>query len=183
MHATHVDDAEVDAIVKSGAVVGLCPTTEANLGDGIVPGRVPASSRFGIGSDSHISVGVAEELRWLEYGQRLLREERNLLASAAVPSVATFLYGAALAGGAQALGQPIGELAPGRRADLVVLDPDHPVLAGRPAARALDAFVFSSHGNPVRDVMVGGRWLVRDGRHRDHDRILRRYRQALGRLD
>ena len=163
-------------------MVGLCPTTEANLGDGIVPARVPLEARFGIGSDSHISVSASEELRLLEYGQRLAQEQRNLLANAPTSSVGAFLYVAALAGGAQALGQSIGAVEAGRAADLVVLDPDHPVLAGRPAERILDAYVFSSHGRPVRDVMVGGRWVVRQGRHFDRDRVHKRYRQALSAL-
>jgi len=182
VHATHVDDAEIDAIVKSGATVGLCPTTEANLGDGTVPRRLPLQARFGIGSDSHVSIGVAEELRLLEYGQRLAGEQRNLLASATSPSVGSFLHAAALAGGAQALAQPVGKAAPGLGADLVVLDPDHPVLLGRPAERTLDAYVFSSQGSPVRDVMVAGQWVVKDGRHRDRELVRKRYRQAVDRL-
>ncbi len=179
VHATHVDDVEIDAIATSGAVVGLCPSTEANLGDGIVPGRLPHKARFGIGSDSHISVGVAEELRTLEYAQRLAAEERNLLADAKCPSVGSFLYAAALGGGAQALSQRVGNVVVGCKADLVVLDPDHPVLAGCPAERVIDAYVFSSHGNPVRDVMVGGQWVVRDGRHYQRDLVRKGYRRVL----
>lgn len=182
VHATHVNDSEVDAIARSGAVVGLCPTTEANLGDGTVPARVPLGTRFGIGSDSHVSVAVAEELRLLEYAQRLAQEQRNLLACAAAPSVGAFLYAAALDGGARALGQPVGRLAAGYRADLVVLDPDHPVLAGRPTEYVLDAYVFSSHGNPVRDVMVGGEWVVREGRHASRELVRNRYRRTMASL-
>ncbi|HLQ85265.1 MAG TPA: formimidoylglutamate deiminase, partial [Salinisphaeraceae bacterium] len=110
IHATHITPTEVQKIASSGAVAGLCPTTEANLGDGIFPAQdfFAAGGRLGIGSDSHVSVSVAEELRWLEYAQRLISQHRNRLATADMPSVGRFLYDQALAGGAQALGQPVG---------------------------------------------------------------------------
>jgi formimidoylglutamate deiminase len=172
VHATHTTASEIDGLAKSGAVVGLCPTTEGNLGDGIAAAAemLDAGTRFGIGSDSHASVDVREELRWLEYTQRLARLQRNVLAQPGGTGTGARLYRAALAGGAQALGRAIGEILPGKRADLVVLDPDHPVLAGRPLSRVLDAFVFGHQGNPITRVMVGGRWVVTDGRHRDRDR-------------
>ncbi len=185
VHATHISDEEIRRLAGSGAVAGLCPTTEANLGDGIFPAPAyfDAGGAFGIGSDSHISVSPIEELRWLEYGQRLLHRRRNLLAEGpSRPSVGARLYGMALAGGAQALGRPIGRLAAGCRADLVVLDPDSPALAGRSDDVLLDALVFAGNVNPVRDVMVGGRWVVEAGRHAQEARALAGYRAALAAL-
>jgi formimidoylglutamate deiminase len=184
IHATHTTDDELDAIARSGAAVGLCPTTEANLGDGTFDlGRfLAAGGRFGIGSDSHVSVSPIAELRLLEYGQRLGRLRRLVGASEAEPHTGARLLKAALAGGAQALGRPIGEIAPGARADLVRIDSDQPTLYGRQGDALLDALVFSGNVNPVRDVMVGGRWRVEDGRHHDRERIAARYRKAIDRL-
>ncbi len=185
IHATHVTGEEAVRMAESGAVVGLCPTTEANLGDGIFPAPdfLAAGGKFGIGSDSHISVSPVEELRWLEYGQRLTLRRRNVLSGGAdAPSVGAFLYQRALAGGAQALGRSIGRLAPGCRADLVVLDATQAALTGKPGDTLLDAMIFAGNENPVRDVMAGGRWTVKEGRHRDEVDILRRYRAVLGQL-
>lgn len=162
VHATHMTPAERDRLAASGAVAGLCPTTEANLGDGIfdaVP-YLAAGGRFGIGTDSHASVGVTEELRWLEYAQRLTRGDRNALATETEPHVGTRLMQAALSGGAQALGQPMGAIAPGHRADLVVVDADHPRLAGLPTAMRWDGYVFGDGARGVREVWVGGRRVV-----------------------
>ncbi len=186
IHATHATEGEALSLARSGAVAGLCPTTEANLGDGIFPAAayLAAGGLFGIGSDSHISVSPIEELRWLEYGQRLTARRRNLLAGGAeAPSVGARLYRAALDGGARALGRPVGRLAPGYRADLLVLDAERPALIGREGDLLLDAMVFAGNENPVGDVMVGGRWLVREGRHFDEDPILADYRTALAGLD
>ncbi|HEX9768596.1 MAG TPA: formimidoylglutamate deiminase [Kiloniellales bacterium] len=185
VHATHMTDEEAVALARTGAVVGLCPTTEANLGDGLFPAGayLAAGGRFGIGSDSHVSVSPVEELRWLEYGQRLSFKRRNLLAEeAGSPSVGARLYKAALAGGAQALGRPIGRLAAGCRADLVVLDADLPCLLGKTDDILLDAVVFAGNRNPVRDVMVGGEWLVEGGRHRNRAVVLAAYRAAIAAL-
>jgi formimidoylglutamate deiminase len=184
VHATHMNEAETTGLARSGAVAGLCPTTEANLGDGLFPlsAYLAAGGAFGIGSDSHISVSPVEELRWLEYGQRLMGRRRNVAVLPETPSVGAGLYHAALAGGAQALGRPIGALAAGRRADLVVLDGNHPSLAGREGDVLLDSLVFSGNANPVRDVMVGGKWAVRNGRHDDEDSILADYRAAIAEL-
>jgi formimidoylglutamate deiminase len=167
IHCTHMTEAETDALAASGAVAGLCPTTEANLGDGLFPltRYLERGGRFGIGSDSHVSRNPAEELRWLEYGQRLVLHRRNVAASAHEASVGTALWRRAVAGGAQAVGRAMGEIAPGRRADLVVLDPQAPALAGLPADAVLDALVFAADATPVRDVMAAGHWQVRDGRH------------------
>ena len=169
----------------TGAVAGLCPTTEANLGDGVFPAPafLEAGGVFGIGSDSHISVSPIEELRWLEYGQRLTARRRNLLAGGPEePSVGARLFKAALAGGARALGRPVGRLAPGCRADLLVVDADRPALIGRKDDLLLDALVFAGNENPVRDVMVGGRWLVQEGRHVEEQEILAGYRAAIAGL-
>jgi formimidoylglutamate deiminase len=124
----------------------------------------------------------AEELRWLEYGQRLARLERNVAASATRPSVGATLWDAAARGGAQALGRRAGTLASGRVADLLVLDGAHVELAGRRGDDILDALVFSGSRGLVRDVMVGGRWVVRGGRHAAEDAIAARYRATVARL-
>jgi formimidoylglutamate deiminase len=184
IHATHMDDDETAALARSGAVAGLCPTTEANLGDGLfnLAAFLEAGGRFGIGSDSHVSISPIEELRWLEYGQRLNTLRRLIAASATEPHCGVKLWRAALEGGAQALGRRIGRLAPGYRADLLRLDPEHPILAGRRDEALLDSLVFSGNANPVRDVMVGGRWLVRDGRHVERERIAGTYRRAIAGL-
>jgi formimidoylglutamate deiminase len=184
IHATHMDDDETAALARSGAVAGLCPTTEANLGDGLfnLAAYLDAGGRFGIGSDSHVSVSPIEELRWLEYGQRLTTLRRLVAASAAEPHCGARLWRAALAGGAQALGRRIGKLAPGCRADLIRLDLDHPLLYGRTGDLLLDALVFSGNANPIQDVMVGGRWRVRDGRHVDRERIATAYRRTVAQL-
>jgi len=183
VHATHMEADEVARLAASGAVAGLCPTTEANLGDGLFALRayLDRGGRLGIGSDSHVSVSPVEELRWLEYGQRLAGGGRNV-AGAPGASTGRTLYEAALAGGAQACGRPIGALAPGRRADLVVLDGAHPVLAGAGPERALDAHIFSGDARAVRDVMVGGRWVVRGGRHDDEAAIAAAYSKVVKRL-
>jgi formimidoylglutamate deiminase len=184
VHATHVDADEICRAAASGAVVGICPTTEANLGDGVFPFPAwrAAGGRWGVGSDSHVSVSPVEDLRWLEYAQRLVHRVRNVAADSDEPSVGHTLWRESLAGGAQASGRALGAIAVGRRADLVVLDDAAAQFAGVPLAQVLDAFVFAGNRNLVRDVMVGGRWQVRDGRHRDRDAIAARYRAAIARL-
>jgi formimidoylglutamate deiminase len=182
VHATHANSSEISAVARANATVGICPTTEANLGDGI-PGfleMLSAGCHFGIGSDSQISVDLREELRWLEYAQRLTGQRRNVLGDAA--GTGTRLYRGALAGGARALARDIGEILPGKRADWLVLDPDHPALAGRALERVLDSFVFANQGNPIQRVMVGGRWVVTDGRHRDRERVRSEYLRVMTRL-
>lgn len=181
VHATHLDAAEVTALAASGAVAGLCPTTEANLGDGLFPlaSYIAAGGRFGIGSDSHVSQSPVEELRWLEYGQRLQHRQRNVAHVPAQRSVGDFLWQAALAGGAQASGRRVGALAAGRRADLLVLDAQHPNLDGVDHDEVLGRMVFCGNDNLVRDVLCGGRWVVQGGRHRAQEAIAARYRQAL----
>ncbi len=184
VHATHMTGAETAALARSGAVAGLCPTTEANLGDGLFPlGRyLDEGGAFGVGSDSNVAVSAIEELRLLEYGQRLAHRRRAVAATADSPSVGTTLYRAALAGGARAAGRRIAGLAPGERADFLVLDPDSPPLAGKRGDALLDAFVFAGSANPVRDVFVGGRRLVAGGRHADEAGVAAAFRHALARL-
>ena len=167
VHATHAEADEVQAMARSGAVAGLCLTTEANLGDGIFPAVdfLSQGGRLGIGSDSHVSVSVVEELRWLEYGQRLRDQRRNRLYRPEQPQVGRTLFDAALAGGAQALGQPVGALAVGSRADWIVLDGTDPYLATAEGDALLNRWLFAGGDRQVRDVMVGGRWVVRNGHH------------------
>jgi formimidoylglutamate deiminase len=167
VHATHMTPHESRRMAASGAVAGLCPSTEANLGDGVfdAPTFLDAGGRFGIGSDSHASVGVADELRLLEYSQRLVRQRRNVLASAAQPDVAERLWRMACDGGARAAGRPIGALAVGRRADFVVLDASG-ARAELAPAQTLASAVFAHMGQPIaRDVWVGGRPRIVDGAH------------------
>jgi formimidoylglutamate deiminase len=183
VHATHMTPTETAALATSRAVVGLCPTTEANLGDGLfsLGAYLAAGGRLGIGSDSHVSVSPAEELRLLEYGQRLTLRRRNVVAQEG-QSTGALLHRAALDGGARAMGRPIGEIAPGCRADIVVLDPEHPTLAGRSGDGVLDAYLFAGNGSPVRDVMVGGAWVVRGRRHGAEQEVAERYRRVVARL-
>ena len=180
VHATHMEADETARLARSGAVAGLCPSTEGNLGDGLFPLRdyLSAGGRFGIGTDSNIAVDPSEELRWLHYGQRLLRERRSLELDPPGTSLGTRLWRQALSGGAQALAQGTGAIAVGLAADLIVLDENNPALAGRREASALDSFVFASAKGAVRDVMVGGRWLVREGRHAEEKRIALAYRRT-----
>jgi formimidoylglutamate deiminase len=184
VHATHMTDAETDALAASGAVAGLCPTTEANLGDGLFPlaRYLERSGSLGVGSDSNLSVSAIEELRWLEYGQRLAHRRRSIAATAASPSVGVTLYRAVLAGGARASGRPIAGIAPGERADLLVLDAAAPVLVGKTGDVLLDGFVFGGSANPIRDVYVGGRRVVAGGRHAGEAAAFERFRRAVLRV-
>ncbi|HEY6642524.1 formimidoylglutamate deiminase [Povalibacter sp.] len=179
VHATHATNTELAGIARSGASVALCPTTEANLGDGIfdLPAFIAANGVMAIGSDSHISISPPEELRWLEYQSRLLRRERNVLAGEG--STGAHLWRLACTGGAQASGRRVGALRVGLRADVVVLDLESPALLGRSNDSILDTFIFSGQPNPVRDVMAGGRWVVQDGQHFAEIPIAAGYRRAM----
>lgn len=183
VHATHVDEAETRDLAASGAVVCLCPSTEGNLGDGLFPLErfLPAGGRIAIGSDSQVTINPFEELRWLEYGQRLSLESRNVT-SVEDPHVGRELFRRALAGGAQAAGAPRFGLAPGAPADLVVLDAEDPMLAGHGPATLLDALLFSGYRVPIERVMVHGEWKVAGGRHVDRTRTARDFAAALARL-
>jgi len=184
VHATHMDANETKSLARSGAVAGLCPTTEGDLGDGFfnAASYLRASGRIGIGGDSHAAVDPFLELRLFEYGQRLKLERRNVLAFAIGDSLGGHLYRAACAGGAQALGQNVGQLAAGYRADWVVLNGDDPALAEQSGDGLLDSAIFGPVRAPVRDVMVAGQWQVRDGVHAQGEASLKRYRAVMKRL-
>jgi formimidoylglutamate deiminase len=183
VHATHMTPDETSRLAASGAVAGLAPTTEADLGDGTFAARayLDAGGAFGIGSDSNTIVDPFAELRQLEWSQRLARQARNVLATPEVP-VGQALYAVAARGGAHAQARNAGDIAPGQRADLVVLDTADSALAAQPVDVVLDAAIFGPCRRPVRDVMVGGRWVVREGRHPHEEAIFARYRACLARL-
>lgn len=183
VHATHMTPEETRNLASTGAVAGLCPSTEADLGDGVfpVPAFLAGGGQLGIGGDSHVGVDPFLELRQLETAQRLALQKRNVLVRDGESS-GTKLYQTALAGGARALAQPVGAIAPGRRADLVVLNGDDPALVEQAAEDVLDAAIFGPGRRIVRDVMVAGRWVIGEGHHADEEAILMRYRQALKRL-
>ncbi|MEM7415724.1 MAG: formimidoylglutamate deiminase [Gemmatimonadota bacterium] len=184
VHATHVTTAEVAAIASSGACVALCPMTEANLGDGVFPLEelLAARGRYAVGTDSHVSRSPAAELRMLEYGQRLVSHARNVAPGPHDRSTGRALLEAAWAGGAAATGRRVGRLAPGYRADVVLLDPDHPSLVGRSEDDVLDSWVFGTDESPVRDVFVGGTWVVEAGVHRRSEAAALSYRAVAERL-
>ena len=169
VHATHLNETEVAALARSGAVAGLFPLAPF----------IEAGGRFGVGSDSHVSQSPVEELRWLEYGQRLRHQQRNVAHTRERRDVGDYLWQAALQGGALATGRRVGLLEAGRRADLLVLDEHHPNLDGVSESEVLGRVVFCGNDNLVRDVLCGGRWVVEDGRHMAQDEVAGRYRQAL----
>lgn len=180
IHATHLTEGETDGLAASGAVAGLCPVTEANLGDGIFPAvrYLDAGGRIATGTDSNILIDPAQELRALEYSQRLSRRARNLLASERQPSVGRRLFDAALAGGAQALGAKQG-LATGMAADIVTLDSDHPALHGRQDDLLLDSWIFAGGANCIDTVWRKGSKIVSGGIHKDRESVRQRYRTVL----
>ncbi|MDO9336323.1 MAG: formimidoylglutamate deiminase [Caulobacter sp.] len=181
IHATHLTQAETLRLAISGAVAGLCPITEANLGDGIFPASdyLAAAGAFGIGTDSNIAIDAAGELRQLEYAQRLTLRGRNLLSQAEGESTGRALLTGALRGGAQALGQRLGTLAIDHRADVVCLDMDHPDMAGRGDDLALDTWIFSQGRAAISSVYAGGRRVVENGRHLGRSAINARYSTVL----
>ena len=184
IHATHMVDAERGALAKSGAVAGLCPATEANLGDGIFPAVAyqAVGGRYGIGTDSHIATGVAEELKTLEYGQRLRDLGRNRMAGAGGASTGRTLFDAALSGGAQALGHHASGIAVGNPADFVVLNGADPFIATAKGDQILDRWIFARGDAVVRDVMVQGKWCIQARRHAQDERIDRAFLQVLRRV-
>jgi len=184
IHATQMEVGEAERLARTGAVARLCPTTEGDLGDGFF-NAVPFlrnGGRIGIGSDSHVGVDPFLELRLFEYGQRLRFERRNVLAKGIGDSLGGHLYRITAAGGAQAIGQPVGSLAVGNRADWLVLNADDAALAEQRQDGLLDAAIFGPARQPVRDVMVAGRWVVRDGLHADGAASFARYRSVMKRL-
>ena len=184
VHATHMTERETEALARSGAVAGLCPLTEANLGDGVFNAEqyIAARGRFGIGSDSNIELDAAAELRQLEYNQRLRQRARNVLALREGESVGRRLYADTLAGGAQALGRATEAIKPGQRADIVVFDAEHPDLAGSTGDLWLDKYIFVAGRRLVRTVFVGGVKVVDAGAHKSRAPIADRYRRTMARL-
>jgi len=180
VHATHMDKDETCRLAATGAVAGLCPTTEANLGDGLFPllEYLQAGGRMGIGSDSHISVSPVEELRWLEYGQRLRNRGRNLVADDNTRHTGERLFAAAQAGGWQAAGLDSASSTAGT----ISLDASHPLLAARQADEVLDSWIFAGNVPLVREVYRHNRCRVREGRHVQHEAIAARYKTTLARL-
>jgi len=180
VHATHLDEHERAGARGRGAVIGLCPTTEANLGDGVFDATAWRGA-WGIGSDSHASVDAAEELRLLEYTQRLAQRQRNVLADGQRPGVAEALWLSAVAGGAQASGRPLGGLAVGQQADFVVLG--DALLTGLAPPQQLATHVFASHRRAtIQDVWVAGQRRVQNGRHAEAEVAAGRFVAARGRL-
>ncbi|MDZ7839935.1 MAG: formimidoylglutamate deiminase [Gammaproteobacteria bacterium] len=179
VHATQMTGEETAALARSGAVAGLCPITESNLGDGIFngPGFTGAGGSFGIGSDSNVRISLSEELRVLEYSQRLRDRARNVLLDGE-GSVGGSLYRHVLAGGARALGRESGAIRTGLFADLVALDGEDIAFHGADGDGLLDAWIFAADDRVVTDVWSAGRHCVEDGRHKHHDAIVARYRRA-----
>ena len=182
VHATHMDSDETSSLARSGAVAGLCPVTEANLGDGVFPAAafVEAGGRFGVGTDSNVEIGIASELRMLEYAQRLAARARNILAGGG-GSTGRALFDAAAAGGAQALGRASGRLAAGALADIVSLDAASPLLASRDGDAILDTWIFGGGRDLVDRVWSSGRKVVAGGRHPLRERVAERFAAALHR--
>ena len=183
IHATHMTAAETEGLARSGAVAGLCPVTEANLGDGPFngPGWLSANGQFGIGSDSNVRISIVEELRMLEYSQRLRDLSRNVMVASA-GSVGRFLYQGAARGGARALGRDAGRIAVGQIADLVAIDLTHPALCALRPDQILDGLVFAAPDTVITDVWSAGRHQVQQGRHVHRDRIVAGWRKAVKEL-
>ena len=184
VHATHMTEEETLGLARSGAVAGLCPLTEANLGDGVFPAAtyLAAGGAFGVGTDSNIQIDPAAEMRGLEYAQRLTARARNVLARSPGRSTGRQLFDHALAGGDRALGGNGAGLQAGAVADLVTLDPEHPALAGRISDSALDSWIFAGYRGAVDCVWRAGQMLVDGGRHRARGKIAMRYREAIKRM-
>jgi formimidoylglutamate deiminase len=184
IHATHINEQERKGVISSQAIAGICPTTEANLGDGIFPTTefLAEQGTFAIGSDSHISVNPIEELRWLEYAQRLIKQQRAILASNEFASVGQNLWQRAAQGGAQSTNSNTGSLALGKQADLLVLDSDKTKLFAHDNKHLLDSVIFASQQNPVSDVMVNGCWAIRKYLHKDEKLSADSFASLLARL-
>ncbi|CUB05151.1 formimidoylglutamate deiminase [Marinomonas fungiae] len=166
IHATHLSQEELRAIAQAGACVGICTTTEANLGDGLFPARAfeQAGGIWGIGTDSHVSTSLQEELRWFEYGQRLSEHKRNRLYSEAQPRIGNHLFDRTLQGGNQACGVQLG-LAQGSRADWMVWDDKEPFIQASKAEDLINRWLFGLSGNPIKDVYVAGQQVIKQGQH------------------
>lgn len=183
IHATHMTKAETLNMASTGAVAGLCPITESNLGDGIFNGAdyLEAGGKFGIGSDSNINISMTEELRTMEYSQRLRDIARNVMV-VGEGSVGHTLYTNAAMGGAQAMARDAGEIAVGKLADLVAIDSTAPALCALADDQLLDGLVFAAKDNVVTDLWSAGRYQVRKGKHIERDAILATYKQSVSTL-
>ncbi|MBO6637560.1 MAG: formimidoylglutamate deiminase [Roseitalea sp.] len=183
VHATHMTADETRRLAQSGAVAGLCPITEANLGDGLFNAAefLDADGAFGVGTDSNVEITLAGELRLFEYGQRLHHRARNVMSDRDASTGET-LHRAALAGGARALGRDCGAIVPGMHADLLALHRDHETLAPLATGQLLDGFVFAGGANAITDVWSAGRHMVRNGRHIARDDVTNRYGAAMKRI-
>ncbi|MFZ6801773.1 formimidoylglutamate deiminase [Undibacterium sp. Di24W] len=177
VHATHLNQVEVAKMAASKSVAGICTSTEGNLGDGFfeLPDYIRAQGRFGIGTDSHASQSVVEEIRWLEYGQRLKAQGRNIASVTGQRRVADYLWQQCLQGGAQASGRKVGQLKLAHRADFIIFDDQHPNLQNLDVADVLGSVVFTGNDNLIRDVYVGGQQVVAAGRHREQAQINANY--------
>lgn len=185
IHSTHCTPDELSEMAERGVVVGLCPTTEASLADGLFPLTAFHSiqGRWSIGTDANNRLDVAEELRVLAQGQRLRDGRREVLtASEETSRLGRLMFDSAAITGAQSIAQNSGTLVPGARADLVELDPESPVLVGHGTETVLDAWIFGGNGRDVRSVMVGGQWVVQDGHHVAEDQITPRFRKTMLRI-
>ena len=183
IHSTHMTPDECTRLAQSGAVAGLCPITESNLGDGIFAGQhfVTAGGRFGVGTDSNVRIALNEELRTLEYSQRLREERRNRLGPLG-SSTGRYLFDTARRAGAQALSLTSGAIAVGQTADIVILDDQHPALVGRTGDQILDSWIFAAGDSVVRDVFAGGQHVVAEGRHVRRDQLRQRFAAVMHRL-
>jgi formimidoylglutamate deiminase len=184
VHATHATPAELQGIAAAAAAVCVSISTEANLGDGFFDsaGFLEAGGRLCVGSDSQSTVNPAEELRWLEYQQRLRKKRRGVLAGDTESHVGTRLWRDAAQHGAHAIGQPAGTLEVGRRADWLVLDAAHPSMVGAAADTALDHLLFAGGDAAIRDVMVAGRWVIKDRHHAGEADLRARFANLMRRL-
>lgn len=183
IHCTQMLPHETTALAKTGAVAGLCPITESNLGDGIFDGLrwLKAGGKIAIGSDSNVRISLTEELRTLEYSQRLRDRSRAALATSE-QSTGRRIFSEITQGGAQAAGRGTGNIAVGEWADLMALDGNAVDLEGREGDAILDSFIFAGDDSMVNDVWAAGRHLVKDGKHLLHDDISARYRATIAQL-
>jgi len=184
VHATHLSDREVGLATASGATAGLCPTTEADLGDGVfrTADWLKAGGRIAVGSDSNVRISIAEELRLLEYNERLGSGQRNVLTDPEL-TCGSYLYQHASKGGGIALGQPVGVLDIGYRADLLVLNDAHELLTGRQPDVAMDSWIFAGDQAMIKSVWVAGRCVIRDGRHSQEESIRAASANAISELN
>lgn len=184
IHATHINEQEQQGMVDSQVIAGICPTTEANLGDGIFPTLefTALKGTFAIGSDSHISVSPIEELRWLEYAQRLTKQKRALLASEDTPSVGQNIWQQAALGGAQSTSSNTGCLTIGKQADWLVLNEKQTGLYANNLQHLLDSVIFASRENTIQDVMVNGQWVIKNGKHKLEESSAENFTNLLAKL-